>query len=159
MASRSFARYASGFTLLELMVAVAIVALLVSLAGPGMSGLVAAQRVRTMAADFHRELLRTRSEAIKRNVSVTLSPLGSDWAAGWSILDPLTPSGPVLDTRAGSSGVSVSTTLDQVVYRASGRITAVASPTFVFSSPSTSETRCVAIDPSGRPYAKRGSSC
>ncbi|MBX3658659.1 MAG: GspH/FimT family pseudopilin [Ramlibacter sp.] len=152
-------RFSAGFTLLELMVAVAIVALMVSLAGPGMSGLVAAQRVRTMASDFHQELVRTRSEAIKRNVNVTLSPMGSNWGAGWSILDPVTPSGPVLDTRAGSPGVSVSTTLTQVVYRASGRITAVASPTFVFSSPSTSEVRCVAIDPSGRPYAKRGASC
>jgi len=149
---------AAGFTLIELMVALAIMAILAGVAAPAMRELIAAQRVRTMASDFHLALMKTRSEALKRNVSVTLVATGGNWATGWSILDPEAPTGPAIDVRAGNADVAVTATQTQVVYRGSGRI-AAAPTAFVFASTSSAETRCVSIDAAGRPYAVKGATC
>jgi type IV fimbrial biogenesis protein FimT len=152
-------RGARGFTLIELMVTLAILAIMATLAGPPMASMVAAQRLRGVATDFHQSLLKARSEAIKRNTSVTVNPIGGSWASGWSIVDPANPGGQPLDQRAANGAVLVASSLSQIIYRGSGRISVSATPTFVFTAASTTEARCVAIDPSGRPYGTKGSTC
>lgn len=147
-----------GFTLIELLTAIAILGVLAALAAPSMSALVASQRVRAATQDLHLALVRTRSEAIKRNTTVTLSPTGGSWTAGWSVVDPENPSGPALQFQPSSPSVSVTSTATQVIYSGTGRTT-TGEAAFVFSSSKTDMTRCVSIDPSGRPYAKEGSSC
>lgn len=152
-----------GFTLIELMVAVAIATILTYLAVPAMGSFIAAQRLRVMATDLYMALQTARSEAVKRNVSVTLDPLSGGWAAGWQLLDPAAPTGnPALDVWASSGSASVTTTpaaLAQVVFNANGRLSATSSISFVFSATATSAARCVSIDTSGRPYVKVGTSC
>jgi type IV fimbrial biogenesis protein FimT len=91
-----------------------------------------------VATDFHQSLLKARSEAIKRNTSVTVNPIGGSWAAGWSIVDPANPSGQPLEQRSADGAVAVATSLTQIMYRGSGRITATTTPTFVFSASSAS---------------------
>src|ERR1700712_3687111 len=82
-------RNAAGFTLIELMVTVSIVAILALIAGPSLSGLIATQRIKAVAADLYVALSKARSEALKRNVNVTLSPkTANTWQAGWEIRDP-----------------------------------------------------------------------
>ncbi len=152
-------RRARGFTLIELLMAMAILVVMASLAGPPMASMIATQRLRGVATDFHQSLLKARSEAIKRNTSVTVNPIDGSWASGWSIVDPSNPSGPPLDQRSANGSVAVATSLTQIIYRGSGRITSTTTPTFVFSASSASESRCVAIDPSGRPYGTKGSTC
>jgi type IV fimbrial biogenesis protein FimT len=146
----------NGFTLIELMVVISILAVLASLAAPSMSKLIATQRLRSAAGDMHLALVKARSEAVKRNKDVTISPEGGNWAAGWSILDP--EGGAALDVRGPTSSVTVTTSATSVIYRATGRASA-AVPKIVFSSPSTDVERCVSADPSGRPYVKEGSEC
>lgn len=150
-----------GFTLIELAMTLVVVGILGSLAAPSLASLIATQRVRTMAADLHLAMTQTRSEAIKRNASVTLSATGGNWAAGWTVLDPANPSGTPLYTRSvRSSGDAVVTSaVTQVVYAPSGRITATTAPSFVFSAGNTNEVRCVSVDPTGRPYTNKASSC
>lgn len=151
-----------GFTLIELMVVVAVLAILAALAGPGMGNLIATQRVRSAASDLHLAMVRTRTEAIKRNTSVTLSPLGGNWSTGWSIVDPENPGGPPLHTGSNPAGVSIATTIAQVVYGPSGRITAGITGSadgFLVTAASSSTARCVSADPSGRPYAKEAETC
>lgn len=64
---------ARGFTLIELMVSVAIIAVLVSIALPSFSGVIANAQVRA-AADQLRDMVgRARQEALKRNVPVALA--------------------------------------------------------------------------------------
>ncbi|MCA0213676.1 MAG: GspH/FimT family pseudopilin [Proteobacteria bacterium] len=152
-------RHERGFTLIELLMTMAILVVMATLAGPPMASMIATQRLRGVATDFHQSLLKARSEAIKRNTSVTVNPIGGSWAAGWSIVDPANPSGQPLEQRSSDGAVAVATSLTQIVYRGSGRIAATTTPTFVFSASSASESRCVAIDPSGRPYGTKGSTC
>jgi type IV fimbrial biogenesis protein FimT len=150
-----------GFTLIELVVVMAVVALLATVAAPSFANLIAGQRVRSLASEFHLALTQTRSEAIKRNVNVSLSATNGNWAAGWTILDPDNPTGTPLYTRTtrNASSVTVSATATTVEYTAAGRINASTSPSFVFSAANTSEVRCVSVDPSGRPYTNKASSC
>lgn len=146
-----------GFTLIELVMVVVIMAILAALAAPSMGRLIASQRVRSSTADLHLTLVKARSEAIKRNTNVTVSPTDGNWTSGWSILDP--EGGPALDIRAASPSVAVATSVTQVVYSPTGRATASGGSSFVFTSPATDEARCVSVDPSGRPYVKKGDSC
>jgi len=63
----------NGFTLTELMVAIAIIAIVASLTAPSFSGMIDKQRLQGAADRFYADLQLTRSEAIKRHTTVTLS--------------------------------------------------------------------------------------
>lgn len=149
-----------GFTMIELMVVVAILAIMASLAAPSMSGLIGQQRLKSAATDMHLALLKARTEAIKRNANVTVSPSGGSWANGWSIPDPVSSAAPPLEVRGPTTSVTVATAATQIVFAPTGRTTpATAGASFVFTSNAANASRCLAIDPSGRPYVKEGSSC
>jgi prepilin-type N-terminal cleavage/methylation domain-containing protein len=78
------ARSQKGFTLIELMVAVAILAILVTLAAPSFNSLIDKYRVKRAADSISAFLINAKSEAIKRNatVSVVFKPAGAPWCAG-----------------------------------------------------------------------------
>jgi type IV fimbrial biogenesis protein FimT len=152
-------RAARGFTLLELMVVVTVMAVLGAVATPSMQRLIAAQRVRSVATDLRLALVKARSEAIKRNRAVTLSPAGDGWSVGWQVLDPEAPSGPALQVHQQVPGVTVATAIGEVVYRGSGRTTLGLEGAFTISARGTDLARCVLIDGSGRPSVKEGSAC
>lgn len=78
-----------GFTIIELIVALAILAILVGLATPSFQRAIAQQRLRGVADEIRMALTLARSEAIKRNASVSILPQASgDWGAGWCVLSP-----------------------------------------------------------------------
>lgn len=84
-----------GFTLIEAMTAVAILAILASMAGPGMSQFLAARRVEDAARRIGEDLAFARNEAVKRNSPVLMcagasgdcaaAPATTDWATGWRV--------------------------------------------------------------------------
>ena len=84
-----------GFSLVELLVAVAIVAILAAIALPSMAALVRENRLSVAANALHGAVWMTRSEAIKRNRRVTLctSVDGGHcaeqvgWHSGWMIFE------------------------------------------------------------------------
>lgn len=142
-----------GFTLTELLIAVAIIGILAGLAAPSFSDLIKSQRVKSMASDLNASLTLARSEAIKRNRDVTLSPVtAGSWQYGWQIADP-DNAGSNIEVHSAFKNLTA-TGPDSVVYRSSGRIQGNASPAFDISATGNSTHRCVSVDLSGRPYLK-----
>ncbi|AQV94107.1 prepilin-type N-terminal cleavage/methylation domain-containing protein [Cupriavidus necator] len=148
-----------GFTLIELMAAVAIAGILAALAAPSFSSLIASQRAKAVASELFGSLSRTRSEAIMRNTAVTLSPKAGSWQSGWQILDPSNAAN-VLDDHGSAGGMTINGPAS-VTYRASGRLGAGAAPSFLITATAGSATayQCVSVDLSGRPYMVAAPSC
>jgi type IV fimbrial biogenesis protein FimT len=142
-----------GFTMTELLMVVAIVAILASLAAPAFSELIKSQRIKSMATDINASLARARSEAVKRNKNVTLSPTtAGSWQDGWQIADP-DNAGSNIEVHSAFAGLTA-TGPDSVTYQSSGRIQGTAAPAFNLSATGVSAQRCVSVDLSGRPYVK-----
>src|SRR5256886_62389 len=131
-------RSARGFTMTELVVTVALAAILATIAAPSFNGMIATQRARTFAADLYVTLAKTRSAALTRNQNVTLQANAGGWQNGWQMLDA---NNNVLDNHAAATGVTVTPTAT-VTYRASGRLPAGAvAPLFVISTTSGATVR------------------
>ncbi|MBI5462887.1 MAG: GspH/FimT family pseudopilin [Gammaproteobacteria bacterium] len=80
-------RSQSGYTLVELLVTLAVVAILVTTALPALTDLIDSQRLRATAQQIAADLRYARSEAIKRHadipIGVSFAP-GRDWCYGIS---------------------------------------------------------------------------
>ena len=87
-------RPARGFTLIELMVGLAILAIVMRLAVPGITQMYKTNRVQTEASQFVSDLQLARAEAIRRGLPVSVCPStngtscvanSSNWHAGWMV--------------------------------------------------------------------------
>lgn len=141
-------RAAAGFTLIEMMTVVAVLAIIVGLAAPSFGAFLNGQRVKGIAYDLTTDLLLARSEALKRNASVAITRVGSSWTGGWAsaVSSTSTP----ISARGPSRGdLTVSGAPTAITFDANGR---VSSPTeevrITISTGGTS--RCIELSPSGR---------
>jgi type IV fimbrial biogenesis protein FimT len=148
---------AAGFTLIEILIVLSIVVVLVLIASPSFSYIMASRSAKSAASELFSSLQRARSEAIARDANVTLSPISGSWQNGWQVLSPTNT---VLDNRSTVKGAII-TGPASVVYRPSGRITATTVPSFLITGTSgaTNFYQCVSVDLTGRPYSKAASSC
>lgn len=142
----------AGFTLIEMMVVVSVLAVMLSLAMPGLGSLLEAQRLRAAAFDLVGDLTAARGEALNRRQTVLVAPISSgDWTSGWRV----TEGGEVLRQRSPVGGsLSVSEAPASIAYDRNGRLSG--GDGFVRielgSSRLSDETRmrCISIDPLGR---------
>lgn len=154
-------RRSAGFTLIEAMTALVILAILMAVGIPAVNQMMAGQRAKSVAADLHTSLTRARAEAVVRNRPVTVSPLAADddWAAeGWQVTVGEGADLIVLHRQdIEPEVVEITSARDGLEFRPSGRVKAEAGDPAdgairleIESLRDESQTRCVVIRLDGR---------
>ena len=141
-----------GFTLIELMVTIAVLAITAALAAPSFRQLLAAQRMRALAYSMIADLVLARSEAVKRGENITLTPLTTTWSQGWKVT--VASSAAIIGRQnTVGSGVQITTSpssLPSLTFDRNGRAISTSIVRFSISD-GASQQRCISLDPSGRP--------
>ena len=140
-----------GFSLIELLITIAIAAIFAALAAPSFRDFIAGQRVKTASYDISYTLTGARSEALKRNLNVILAPVTGSWQNGWTITAGV--GGPMLGQHEAFSDLTISGPAANITYNSSGRLMVAVAP---FTISSKLSSRCISIDLSGLPSSKTG---
>lgn len=137
-----------GYTLLELMITVAIVAIVAGIAYPSMQDLLASQRVRAASSALYESLIAARGEAVKRNATVSF--VTDDLATGWSVQ----AAGVELLAQSPMGGVTFTPSAPTIEVNARGRITANA--VVEITATETATVMCVQMLATGRISEQKG---
>jgi len=143
---------ALGFTLIEIIVATAVLGILASLSIPMYTTTVASNRARSAAYSLVSALTYARSEAVKRNATVAVAPVGTGWQDGWTV----TSGGNTLSLNEPAPMLALTGPIAGVSYLPTGRLNIPGNVLFTITAPNTGYTRCVTIDPGGRPSLAKG---
>lgn len=147
------ARPMQGFSMAEVLVVLTVVGILAAVAAPNLIDMVRKQRVKTAAFDVFSSMNVARSEAIKRNRAVVVTPTGGDWARGWQIADG---SGNVIKDQPGWDDLTL-TGPAEVRFTSAGRLNgAAASFDLSGRDVATANKRCITLDLSGRAVSREG---
>jgi len=154
IAPRHPVRPQHGFTLHEMIITLAMLAVILGLGVPTMENFITGQRVRTAAFDLTSTLLMARSEATKRNADVVVTPLGGGWHDGWTVTT-VTPTGvETLMQHDPMAKIKLTTAVANITYRHTGRIVplAVEAKFTVDAEPANPSVkqRCLLVDTSGK---------
>ena len=88
MTATKLAARQRGISLIESMLATAIAGILTTAAVPAMSNVMTQQRLGAGGSDLFATFNLARPEAIKRNVSVVVTPADQqDWSGGWKVFE------------------------------------------------------------------------
>lgn len=143
-------RGVAGFTLIELMVTLSVVAITLAVGVPSFQGIVSDNRLSSAANGLIGAINIARSEAIKRGRSVAITPTGTDWNDGGTIA-VVTPAETIKSFSA-STGITISMASAAYTFLPSGFVSlAAAEELMVCDSGRTGETgRKISISVSGR---------
>jgi type IV fimbrial biogenesis protein FimT len=160
-----------GFTLTELMITVAVGAILMVAAVPAYNGFIINQRVKTASHALYASLLYARGEALKRNGDVFVTRNESTWANGWIVTtsnvrtygECVANPAPAdcLQIQAPVAAIDITGGTAQLSYRRDGRAVNVGDA-FVFCDAATSAhviRRTVTIGLMGRPNITHAGNC
>lgn len=126
---------AAGFTAIELLVAIAVLTIFIAIAVPDYSAIIQNNAIRVASNDLMASVLYARSEAIKRNVPVsicatadqTFTSCGSNWRLGWLVFaNPtggtslVTPALRVINVSNPNVTVTFSPSRNIITYRGTG---------------------------------------
>jgi type IV fimbrial biogenesis protein FimT len=154
----------TGFTLLELMFGIAVLAILVGLAAPSFSSFINNNRVTTAQNDLVAALYVARSESVRRSTVITVCAstnaascaTQNDWASGWIVfLDPgatgtVASTANILQKWGPTIGsVTLSTASANVQYQPTGLAIAAATVDIAYSGCIGNHKRRVQVSLSG----------
>ncbi|MDQ3268439.1 MAG: GspH/FimT family pseudopilin [Pseudomonadota bacterium] len=137
-----------GFTLVELLVTVVVLGILASIATSGFQSLIQSQQAKNASFELFSSLILARSEAIKRNTPVTLTPMdAANWGKGWTI----TSAAGTIKSQSELKKIVISQSSATVVYAPTGRATVASVFLLDVSTTLTANARCIKIELSGMP--------
>jgi type IV fimbrial biogenesis protein FimT len=148
--SKNRAAFGRGFTLLETLATLVILAIIIGIGIPSMRWVILNQKVRNASFDLSTALMMARSEATKRHSNVSVNPVNTKWENGWTVTAGTT----TLRQQDAYADIVINGNVSSVTYGQDGRLTSAGTPP-VFKLSSTQSTslaspRCVSIDLSGR---------
>jgi type IV fimbrial biogenesis protein FimT len=158
-----------GFTLIEMMIAITVAAILLMIAVPSFRNASLSSQLRSAANDFIASSNFARSEAIKRGTPVTMcvsadgsTCIAGGWEQGWIVLGSTTVGTTVVTTvlqheSAAPSGFKMSATgsIATLSFQPIGVGATPASLTVCRATPSVgSQERVVTLDSTGRAWLK-----
>ncbi len=123
----------SGFTLMELMVTLAVLAILLAVGLPSFQGSLRSNRLATTTNELIASMALARSEAIRNGrgsgvcASADGASCGDDWAAGWLVWQDANGNGSldagetVLRFSQGNAKIAASATADVIAFDSRGR--------------------------------------
>jgi type IV fimbrial biogenesis protein FimT len=129
---------ASGFTLVELMIALTIVAILVGLAAPSYRDFTHNNQTSATNNDLVTALNLARNESLRRGTGVTVCPSpdgvvcsnAGDWPKGWIVFQDDAQNGVIAADKyvvqkwsAPQGGILVATTSQNIQYQPTGMVT------------------------------------
>jgi len=128
-----------GFTLIELMVTIAVLAVVIAIAAPSFTSVIQSNRTTALHHEVLGALQLARSEAVKRRTDVIVCRTedqadcdnGTDWTAGWLIREV---GGDVVKVWDPVAGMALTGPDDGVIFRSSGMAEAVTNFTTTTSS-------------------------
>lgn len=150
-----------GFTLVELIVTLAVLAIALAIAIPSYQGLTRNTRLVTVSNELIASLALARSEAVRRGKTVKVckadansaSPVCSasaDWAQGWLV----DVGGTVIrTTQINNTGISISSAADEIEFRPNGSSSAAATIEVIRAGCTSGETnakRVISVSGTGR---------
>ena len=150
----------AAFTLIELMVALGVLAVLAAIAVPGYDNMVLNSRLRTYTTEFAASARLARSEAMKRNTPITLctSSDGSncDDAAGWEQGWVMRAGSTVIRSYpAAKDGYLLASTVRELTFLPSGFGATPLSLTICRASPLGGQERALTLSVTGRVTVSR----
>jgi type IV fimbrial biogenesis protein FimT len=156
-------RRAHGFTLVELMITIAIAGTLMAIAIPGTRTLLAGQKMKTATFDLVTTAMQARSEAIKwsgaSSSSISIVAASNDFANGWCIVftsatacSTSAPSDAVMQVMKATTGVTYAYqgTYAPITFTRTGRLSGGVAVTIrVTDNEGAAMPRCVTFDTNG----------
>ena len=147
-------RATAGFTMVELLTVVSILAVILAVAAPSFREFLAGQQARGLSYDLTGDLMLARNEALKRNGSVTISRGGARWDQGWTVA--AVSGGETLSRRNPTAqAVTIIGAPPTITFDFNGRVSSPTTSVRITIS-SQSSSRCVQLDPSGRARSVAG---
>ena len=150
----SMRRSNRGFTLIELIVALFVAAVVLGVAIPSYKNFTETQKVKTASQALLSTVMLARAEAIKRNGDVVVSPIDGDWGKGWTV----SFGGKELRRHDSLNGISVDSDDAAITFNRTGRAQAPATVGFCTGSNNVTR-RNVAVAVSGQARVQHGEAC
>lgn len=148
-------RAAKGFTLIELMVTLAVLAIILGIAIPSFSSMIRDNRIGSLSLELQGAIQLARSEAVKRRVNVIICRRnaagnncenGTDWASGWLVRQA---GGDIIKVWDAASAITLTGPNAGVTFRPNGMTTASGNFTVTAAGCTGTQTRTIAVSATG----------